>query len=375
MRKLLTILLFSSLGLTTTGSQATTWTITDLGIYDGHGMALNDQGWVVSGAKVFSPVPGGYTSTTLLNAQGNTSNFWLRDINNSNAVVGVDASAGAWQAFVWQAGTRHNLPALPNWAGYVQSTAVGINDAGQVVGNTGDTAHIWSPNGSGGYLLTALGVDLGWTIGSGDAAGINNPGAGLMAQVYNSYRTGYSSGIGHTSIIGEQSGYTPVGAAINDLYQVVGTARYNCGPYSCYAPFLWQGSEFTLLPVPTDPTVPGMGITGQAWALNEHQQAVGNAYYAPYVGRAYLWSLGDAGWTARNLDELLPAGSTFYHLADAMDINEHGQIVGIGAVAGDGQLHAFVLSPAVPEPQSWALWLAGLVGLGSVARRRQGRPR
>ena len=69
-----------------------------------------------------------------------------------------------------------------------------------------------------------------------------------------------------------------------------------------------------------------------------------------------------------------------------MDINERGQILGLGSVHGDGSyLHVFLLTP-VPEPATWALLLAGLAALlawaepvGVPRRRRRdagaaGRP-
>ena len=370
--------------LGTGAAQATGWTITDLGPVVTGDMALNDNGWVVVGNRVLSPTAGGYATTVVRSADGSFNNLQLRDINNHNVVLGVDGSQGQWHAFTWQAGLRQGLPELRDYTGAYQSSAASVNDSGQIVGNTGDIAYRWSPNGSGGYLMTGLGVDLGWTIGSGQAMSINNPGAGLMGHVYGSHGTGYSFGVGHTSIIPELPGYQPVGLALNDQYQVAGAARYDCGYYSCNRPFVWQGPEVAWMPVTA--AAPGWYISGEARGLNESGQVVGGAYVAGYDRRAYLWTLGAGGWSTTDLNTLLPAGSPFFKLGDAMDINERGQILGLGSVHGDGSyLHVFLLTP-VPEPATWALLLAGLAALlawaepvGVPRRRRRdagaaGRP-
>ncbi|MDP1533477.1 MAG: PEP-CTERM sorting domain-containing protein [Rubrivivax sp.] len=350
---------------------AASWTIIDLGPTVTGDMALNDNGWVVVGNQVWSPSAGGYVSTVVRSADGSLNNLRLRDINNSNLVLGTDGSLGAAHAFSWQNGTSSYLPERADYTGGFTSSATSLNDSGQIVGNTGDTALRWSPNGTGGYLMTTLGVDLGWTIGSGEAMSINSAGAGLMNQVYNSYRTGYSFGVGHTSIIPELPGYSPVGLAINDRYQVAGYGVYNCGGYSCNRPFVWQGPDVSWLPVTT---VPGWPVTGEARGLNELGQVVGGAYYQGYDRRALLWTQAPGGsWAVTDLNTLLPAGSAFWKLGDALDINERGQILGLGSVSGDNNYaHVFLLTP-VPEPATAALWLLGLAAMAAMAGVGRGR--
>ncbi len=289
------------------------WSITDLGPLTGAGtdIAINDNGWVVSGSRVFIPGPGGYSSVQLLNAGGlDSSNLSLRGVNNANVVVGVDNSIANGQGFVWtQAGGRIDLPRLASYNNILSARVGGINDSGQVVGNTGDTAVIWSPNGSGGYGIVKLGVtgSFGSFVGSGEGVAINAAGAGLIAQVYPTYRTGYSTGVDQTTIIGAQGIYTPIGAAINDRFEVAGGGSYNCAGYSCDHAMIWQGSSVTYLDVVRADGNPLQN--SQALALNEKGQVVGSAWYAPYDLRAVVWSAGTGGWSVGTpLDTLLPAG-------------------------------------------------------------------
>lgn len=368
------------LALCSMKANAVVWNITDLGSADGVGaMALNDNGWVVFGNKVLSPNgAGGYNTTQLFNAQGKSNNFALYDINNSNTVVGIDRnSSGKAQGFVWSAGIRTDLPMLPHDYGWSAETK-GINDSGQVVGNAGTSAAIWSPIGSSYNTPTPLGWYWnGTSFGSGDGVSINNNGFGLMSTVYNTYRPGYTNGSGPApaavTILGEGLVESPVGMAINDRFAVAGYGRYNCSGYSCNSPFIWTSSNDVAF-LPLSPVV-GKPYNGQAYALNEDNDVVGMGWYNAYDARAVLWSATPSGWQETDLNTLLPAGSSFYKLATAMDINEKGQILGMGSVYGvNGQWeppHAFLLTPAVPEPETWAMLL---VGLGLLAGWRRNRP-
>ncbi len=59
-------------------------------------------------------------------------------------------------------------------------------------------------------------------------------------------------------------------------------------------------------------------------------------------------------------------------LKEAAGINDHGAIVGtaINPLLGINDGHAFLLSP-VPEPETYAMLLAGLGLIGMVAYRRK----
>ncbi|WP_256209002.1 FxDxF family PEP-CTERM protein [Nitrosospira sp. Nsp14] len=54
----------------------------------------------------------------------------------------------------------------------------------------------------------------------------------------------------------------------------------------------------------------------------------------------------------------------------ASDINDNGWIVGNAHNSKTGVDHAFLLAP-IPEPETYAMLLAGLGLLGFIARRRR----
>jgi probable HAF family extracellular repeat protein len=81
-----------------------------------------------------------------------------RDVNSDGWVVGESLLAdGRTRAFLWTPGTGMiNLGALP---GAVHSSARGINEAGQIVGESGGHAFLWTPSGPGATTGTMR--DLG----------------------------------------------------------------------------------------------------------------------------------------------------------------------------------------------------------------------
>jgi probable HAF family extracellular repeat protein len=84
-------------------------------------------------------------------------------------------------------------------------------------------------------------------------------------------------------------------------------------------------------------TLPGFA-SSNAHGLNDAGQVVGIAFTSYENPRAFLFSNG----AMRDLNELLPAGSGWV-LQEANDINNLGQIVGVGE--HDGKRHAFLLTP------------------------------
>ena len=178
-----------------------------------------------------------------------------------------------------------------------------------------------SPASASGYAFTDLGR-------SGNAQGINNAG-----QVVGSALT--SDGKNHATIwngttptdLGTLGGWSSYGVGINDSGQVVGNAQTSDGTYHAT---IWNGTT------PTD--------------LND-----------------YL-SISDrnAGW----------------RFETATGINDSGWITGGAHNYNTGFNTAFLLTPCptctsypyvypVPEPETYALFMAGLGLMGFIARRRK----
>ena len=60
-------------------------------------------------------------------------------------------------------------------------------------------------------------------------------------------------------------------------------------------------------------------------------------------------------------------------ITEITGINDAGEIAGF-YVNADGTQLGFIATPAVPEPSSWAMMIAGFIGLGFIAYRHRAKP-
>jgi hypothetical protein len=86
----------------------------------------------------------------------------------------------------------------------------------------------------------------------------------------------------------------------------------------------------------------GGGI-GEARALNDLDQVVGNATNEQFIQAGFLWEKGNL----YKLEDLIPGGSGFDFVPSGLAINNRGQILTYGIQ--DGFDHYLLLNP-VPEP-------------------------
>jgi probable HAF family extracellular repeat protein len=279
----------------------------DLGTPGGsHSIAysINDRGQVVGRFATGKRIGGGGSGSyavyhSFLWQDGKTKDLALFEavgINGRGQIVGDRLEKPAMgpdsrkRATLWDSGSLTDLVLLPNTN---SSSASGLNDRGQIIGNARD-------------------------------AGTQNSRAFLWEK-------------GRMMLLGSLPGGESSGSDardINERGQVVGCS-WRTGPKANHA-VLWERSTMT------DLGTLG-GIYSCANAINEAGQVVGVSYAAEghpgsdWPGRAFFWQKGKIS----DLNDLIPRGSGWV-LQQALDINDRGQIVGTGEIKG--QTHGFVLT-------------------------------
>ncbi|MBA4143809.1 MAG: DUF3466 family protein [Nitrosospira sp.] len=343
------------------------FTYTDLGALpdgdDSYANAINSAGQVVG----FSTVAGyrhatlwnGTTATDLgiLPGGGDYSEAWA--INDQGQVAGSSWSStnDTIRATVWNGTTATDLGTLP---GADASYARAINDSGQVAGwasTEGSTrAALWN-----GTTATDLGTLGG---GSSVAYAINNDGqvagqSALLPGSSTSHATVWS-GTTPADLGTLPGGDDSAALAINDLGQAAGRSTFLPGSFAYHAT-VWNGTT------PTDLGTLG-GDYSEANAINNAGLVVGWADTLDNGTSATLWD----GTTATDLNNFLDESmiDAGWVLTGAADINDRGLIVGEAFNNLTYQTHAFLLTP-IPEPETYAMFLAGLALMGGVVSSRR----
>jgi probable HAF family extracellular repeat protein len=252
-----------------------------------------------------------------------SDNSAANDINDfGQIVIGTQGDHG--RAFLWNKGTLTDLSTL----GGSRSFPYGINNSSQIIGystTNGDTeehAFLWE-NGAmidlgtfpGNVQSIALDINkFGQVAGEGRIV----PNGAIHAFLWNK-----TDGMQN---LGTINGFSTSRAfGINDRGQVVGYFMY--GKLQSHF-FLWENGVMR-----------DLGL-GEAYSINNIGQVVGRA---GLNGNAFIWENG----VITNLNALIPSGSG-WELTWARDINDAGQIVGLGKI--NGQTHAFLMTPTITKP-------------------------
>jgi probable HAF family extracellular repeat protein len=325
------------------------FSVTDLGTLGGlssEAWDVNESGQVVGWAKIANGqrraflYSGGLMSD--LGTLGGTESVAYA-INDSSQVVGsAKNGAGTQRAFRYSGGALQDLGTIDG--GPYASLAFGINNSGQIVGNSN-----WGQqSGPLAFLLTGGAMSSLGTFGGlwSDGWDINSSGqvAGTATDVSGSPRAFlYSGGVKQDLGILSQSGDS-YAYALNDLGHVVGASTYTNNATNPHA-FVYRAG------VMQDLGTLG-GTDSLARSINNSGQVVGYATNAGAASRAFLYEA-----TMTNLNSLIQADSGWV-LTEARDINNAGQIVGAGVI--NGQTHAFLLTPtSSPTPNTLQFTASG----------------
>jgi probable HAF family extracellular repeat protein len=257
------------------------------------------------------PTLGGRNGAALaVNNRGQVAGYAENSIQDKTCASTTPFQILRYEAVIWdRKGEAHELPPLP---GDTVGFALGINDAGQVVGSSGlcgNTPLIPLQIGPHAVLWQhGKPIDLGSLGGTvNTAAAINNRG-----EVVGGSQT--SSGALHTFLWTKEEGMRDLGTVETDLGSLPGGMG-------------------------------GINNKGQvvgASCVNDPSCNLGNPNLQT---RAYLWEEGKM----RDLNSLVVGNSPLYLLL-AFGINDAGEIAGFG-ITGAGQIHAFLATPQPNEDE------------------------
>jgi hypothetical protein len=291
-------------------------------------------------------------------------------INNNGAIVGFGMNNGATVNTNYVRNPNGSFTTL-NGLGSLTAMANGINDNNQVVGVTGTNAFILTNNFN---TLTNLPPANPGNTTSEVAFGINN--AGTITGQYVHSQTGLTPGF-----VDVQNTFLPVNPAgsmvtnvqgVNNnglalgFFAITNTPVINNNPPQHGFLFDTKTSQLSLLP---DPARPQLFLT-QYLGINDKNQAAG--YWQDTAGSQHGFIYNIITNNFSFLDDPLQAPFNGITVTQITGINDSAAITGF-YMDGNGIDHAFVATPAVPEPGPLVLAGFGIAIFLGHARFRNRR--
>ncbi|MCX5891291.1 MAG: HAF repeat-containing protein [Deltaproteobacteria bacterium] len=261
-------------------------------------------------------------------------------VNAAEQVAGCSWGPSFGHAFLYSGGVMHNLGTLVPAPGDGNSLAYGINDAGQVVGESfpnGGAHHAFLYGNGVMQDLNNLVQNLPANTVLNSARAINTAGqvagsAAVKISQFTSHSHAFLYSGGNMQDLGTLGGDNSTAYAISTTGLVAGKSEISS---TLTIPpthaFLWKSGvgmqDLGTLPAPYN-------VESQAYGVNAAGQVVGYSYPASGPPHAFLYS-GGVMYDLNNLVNNLPQGVVFQY---AYGINDRGQIIA----------NAYLLTPVPP---------------------------
>jgi probable HAF family extracellular repeat protein len=343
--------LFGTLAFAVSASGAT-YSVQDLGVMtdlmgrsDGRPNGISSDGKVsasnvTNGAYRAFVYDNGWTNLGTLGGDESLG----ADVNHSGWVAGTSRTTeGLTRAFLWTPAGTDGVPGNPRMKdlgtlGGSHSEAYSINSSGQVSGysqttGSGDHAVVWTDGN-----MTDVGALLGGSLPNSYGLSINEAGHVAGLAYNNSFNTEHAFFYdGTTAVdIGDLGGNGASALSINNSDRIAGYSAVTNGFDHAFRYF--NG-------VMTDLGTLG-GNYSYGIGMNNSNVVVGGSFVddADTIYHAFV----AAGNSMTDLNNQLDASGAGWTLIEARDINDAGQIVGIGELAGS--IHAFLLNPVPSLP-------------------------